>query len=728
MLNSHEIQLYKTKISILTIPRENFWIFKSGVLQILYKLIYKMEGNTSDDDDDDDDKDASTVASVTSSSSSGSSSVEDIEVDDDGLFFQLAFTPEEVTLMCSTKLIKKYLSNPLKISNDPNNLIGSQLLDDEFLVLQMLNDGSNIGKKILELTEPLSMNDISIFFISNYFSDIVLIPSKQKQKAFHILEQEQLNATSSKKNELEERTFRLFKSSEVKPELNRSIKLLLTGARSGDSVEVLKKTAESLTKLCTEETKMKTKSNNFPSYFAITRTPTEEIGLVLPSSEREQKKLNYSKSSILGSSQDFYYPLFINLKNLPIDLKGIVAGVASKLLRAGLNEMSYLSLGKSDMSVRKMTTSIIKTSNKITTTTMPKYFDVGLNLTDEMFKGHYRNNKHHEEDIESVLKKAKFFNVSKVMLTGSSLKESEEAIRLANTYTDPIIYPKVSCTVGIHPCTVLEFEKNDNQPLNHLNDLRQLILKDDTGVIKAFGEIGLDYDRLYHTPIDKQQEYFKLQLELACEFDLPLFLHMRNACDDFITILKPFLSNSDNSSKHLKCKRLLVHSFSGTLEELNSILKLEDEFPNIEIFISVNGCSLKTEENCKVASQIPISKLMIETDSPWCEVRKTHHSYQYITQCPNEFYPFEYIDFDTLNQPVKKGAAKTSNEFLPVRQMKSTNLDKVQLIQGELDPLIKSRNEPCLIGFVAEIMSKLKGVEPQVLITTCYENSNRLFG
>lgn len=49
----------------------------------------------------------------------------------------------------------------------------------------------------------------------------------------------------------------------------------------------------------------------------------------------------------MGSLQDYYYPIFIDLKKLPLDLKGIVAGIASKLLTMNIDEMSYLSLGRS---------------------------------------------------------------------------------------------------------------------------------------------------------------------------------------------------------------------------------------------------------------------------------------------------------------------------------------------------------------------------------------------
>ncbi|KAG7878701.1 hypothetical protein KL938_003844 [Ogataea parapolymorpha] len=338
MLESHDTQLFRTAVSILTIPRDRFWLFKSGVLEILYKLIDSLEGLSDSDEESGDEKHlVNSVHSLTIQKDE-TSEQDSLNSEDDGLFFHLAFTPEEVTFMCSTSLIRKYLSKPLSLNKQAQ--LGATLIDEEFLVLQVLTDGTIIGKKILELTAPLSEQGIPIFFISNYFSDLVLIPAVHRTAAVEILEKSQYTDTSK----LEQETFQLFRSSSVKPVLNTDVKILLTGARPGDSSLVLRQTVEALSKYNTEQSGTK---HSFLAYFALTRTPTEDIGLLLPLADDEMAKVNYSRATILGSLQDFYFPLFINLKTLPLDLKGIVAGVASKLLKLGLDEMSYVSLGRS---------------------------------------------------------------------------------------------------------------------------------------------------------------------------------------------------------------------------------------------------------------------------------------------------------------------------------------------------------------------------------------------
>lgn len=357
---------------------------------------------------------------------------------------------------------------------------------------------------------------------------------------------------------------------------------------------------------------------------------------------------------------------------------------------------------------------------------MGKYFDVGVNITDMMFKGWYHGRSHHTADLANVLFKAKAFGVEKMLLTGSSLEESRKTIDFILEEAPQHVgrWPGLSCTVGVHPCTVLEFDEN---PINHLNNLRSLIQSGvKSGVVHAFGEIGLDYDRLHYTPRDKQLQYFKLQLTLACEFNLPLFLHMRAACDDFISVLKPFLTGEEGSPT-LKNKNLLVHSFTGDETELSKILALSNL--SAKVFISINGAGLRDSHSFDVIKKIPLDKLMIETDSPWCEIKKTHPSYKLLSKGPNEFYP-DLTEPVNLPPTSKKAPALTLHEFLPLAVVKSDKLDTFKFNEcfpRGLTPLVKSRNEPCLIGLVAQAISQIKEVEANELIAACYENSNSVF-
>jgi Tat protein secretion system quality control protein TatD with DNase activity len=143
--------------------------------------------------------------------------------------------------------------------------------------------------------------------------------------------------------------------------------------------------------------------------------------------------------------------------------------------------------------------------------------------------------------------------------------------------------------------------------LSEIKTLAQVSIA--SGHTVAFGEIGLDYDRLFLTPKEQQLKYFEWQLDIAEEIQLPLFLHMRAACDDFERLLKPRLERLP--------KKGLVHSFTGSEEELNRMLAMG-------LDVGVNGCSLKTDENIDVVRKIPLERLQIETDGPW--VRKSSFS------------------------------------------------------------------------------------------------------
>lgn len=81
-----------------------------------------------------------------------------------------------------------------------------------------------------------------------------------------------------------------------------------------------------------------------------------------------------------------------------------------------------------------------------------------------------------------------------------------------------------------------------------------------------------------------------------------MFLHNRNATDDFVAIVNQHRDKIVNGG--------VVHSFTGSLAEAKRLLDLG-------FYIGINGCSLKTEDNLKNVTEIPLDRLMVETDCPW---------------------------------------------------------------------------------------------------------------
>ncbi|KAL8935634.1 MAG: hypothetical protein Q9216_005327 [Gyalolechia sp. 2 TL-2023] len=303
-----------------------------------------------------------------------------------------------------------------------------------------------------------------------------------------------------------------------------------------------------------------------------------------------------------------------------------------------------------------------------------RYADVGINLTDGTFSGFYNHRKEpsHSRDLDQVLTRASSVGVHKFMVTGSDLEQSLQAIELAKQYQG-----QCYATVGVHPCSADAFERASDGGDKLLEDLKKKAeqgIKD--GWVKAFGEVGLDFDRLGYCQKEVQEKWFGKQLEVAVELQLPLFLHSRAAHSSFLAILRPQLSRLP--------RRGLVHSFTGTLSEMRELVDLG-------FHIGINGCSLKTEENLEVVKEVPLNRLQLETDGPWCEIRPSHAGTKYL---------------EGYEDPFKK----------------------VKKEKWEKEAMVKGRNEPVEIVRVAKVVSGIKGIELEDVVEAAWNNSIEMFG
>ncbi|CAG9127366.1 unnamed protein product [Plutella xylostella] len=292
-----------------------------------------------------------------------------------------------------------------------------------------------------------------------------------------------------------------------------------------------------------------------------------------------------------------------------------------------------------------------------------KYIDIGANLTDDMYQGVYHGSKKHAPDLDIVLKRSWAAGMDKMIITGGSLEDSKKAIELSKSDS------RLFSTVGCHPTRCTEFVSN---PESYLSGLRELISENLDKVV-AIGECGLDYERLQFCEKNTQLKYFEHQLQLSKEFNLPLFLHCRASADDLVEILE--------RNKDLVVGGV-VHSFDGSQDALDKILRLG-------MYIGINGCSLRTQENLEVAARIPQDRLMIETDCPWCEVKPTHPGYPHVA---------------TKMPTVKK--------------------EKYQI---ESNSQVKGRNEPVNIVQVLEILAAIRKENIDELADAIYNNTNKLF-
>ncbi|GET86724.1 tatd related deoxyribonuclease, putative [Leishmania tarentolae] len=296
-----------------------------------------------------------------------------------------------------------------------------------------------------------------------------------------------------------------------------------------------------------------------------------------------------------------------------------------------------------------------------------RLIDIGLNLTDHMYKGVYNGHQKHTSDIESILQRAVQVGVHGLLLTGGNYKESKAVIDMCARYTSDTL--QCFCTVGCHPTRCQEFLED---PDGYLKALDDLILKHSVhvgGCVAAVGEIGLDYDRLSFCPKEVQKAYFEKQLVMAKRHRLPLFLHERNTAGDFKTLLEPHLPEIAGG---------VVHSFTGTRSELQGYL-------DAKLYIGVNGCSLKTAENIETVKTIPLDRLMLETDAPWCEVKGTHAS-----------------------KALLAAAAKRSSLQQSVSEAILAVFPTCRKEKFKEGCVVKGRNEPCTIVQILEVVYELR--------------------
>lgn len=218
--------------------------------------------------------------------------------------------------------------------------------------------------------------------------------------------------------------------------------------------------------------------------------------------------------------------------------------------------------------------------------TPPTLIDIGANLAHDSF----------DVDRDAVLARARAAGVAAMIVTGSTLDDSEKAIELARRYPD-----RLRATAGVHPHHASSLQACDS---GRLSDL----LADP--MVVAAGECGLDYFRNFSPPAD-QRRAFEMQIGIAEQQRRPLFLHQRDAHADFLALLR---------AHPAAASRAVLHCFTGGPLELEDCLALG-------LSIGVTGwvCDERRGQALRESvPRIPVERLMLETDAPYLLPRTIH--------------------------------------------------------------------------------------------------------
>jgi TatD DNase family protein len=206
--------------------------------------------------------------------------------------------------------------------------------------------------------------------------------------------------------------------------------------------------------------------------------------------------------------------------------------------------------------------------------------DIGINLAHDSY----------DADRSDVMTRAEGAGVVQMIVTGSDAASARRALELSRLHPG-----RLFATAGVHPHHATEVTEQVIAELESLAQSPQVV---------AIGECGLDYFRDF-SPRDVQREAFHRQLELASRLGKPVFLHQRDAHEDFLAILREHRASLSRGG--------VAHCFTGTGAQLEAYLA-ED------LAIGITGWICDERRGAHLlplVRHIPEGRLLLETDGPY---------------------------------------------------------------------------------------------------------------
>ena len=245
---------------------------------------------------------------------------------------------------------------------------------------------------------------------------------------------------------------------------------------------------------------------------------------------------------------------------------------------------------------------------------------------------HY-DDEQFDSDREALLASLPDCGIKRVVNVGASIASTENSVELAEKYD--FIY----AAVGVHPSEIEELNEERFNWLRELTKLQKVV---------AVGEIGLDYYWDKEPEVRERQRYwFKRQLELAREANLPIVVHSRDAAADTLQVMK---------ETHAEEIPGVIHCYSYSPE-------IAREFIKMGYYIGVGGAvTFKNAKKLKeTVEQIPLERILLETDCPYLTpepYRGKRNDSRYIPYIVEKIAEIKRVSVEEVEQITWENATK----------------------------------------------------------------------
>ena len=188
------------------------------------------------------------------------------------------------------------------------------------------------------------------------------------------------------------------------------------------------------------------------------------------------------------------------------------------------------------------------------------------------------------KDLRAVLHRAYEQEVTRFICVGTNIQDSKKSLSITENHDN------IFASTGVHPHDAKDVSESFIDEIYELMENESMV---------AIGEIGLDYFRNISEP-ETQKNIFRIQMKVAQDLDKPVIIHNRDSDEDLIKILREFPN-----------VRGVAHCFSSNIEMAKAFL-------DIGYYISFSGnLTFKNSHLPEVAKEIPLDKVLVETDSPY---------------------------------------------------------------------------------------------------------------